>query len=93
MKSLSILFVNNIQNIIAGRATEVIQPRYRYSYLGTVPYYIFPLFFGPTIRNYFYFAKLKYYKLLLHKTGRLSKKWAPLSETRHLYPELIQYIM
>ena len=31
--------------------------------------------------------------ILLHKTGRLSKKWAPLSETRHLYPELIQYII
>ena len=31
--------------------------------------------------------------ILLHKTGRLSKKRAPLSETRHLYPELIQYIM
>ena len=30
---------------------------------------------------------------LLHKTELLSKKWAPLSETRQLQPELTQYII
>ena len=48
-------------------------------------------------KKYYYnnmnFKIIYIYNLLLHKTGRLSKKWAPLSETRHLYPELIQYII
>ena len=44
----------------------------------------------------YYILYIVYYILyivLLHKTGHLPKKWAPLSETRQLQSELIQYIV